>query len=858
MGSAVDRENIRRELTRYREAGWGGVHIIPVYGAKGYEARYLEYLSPAWREMFRFTVEEARRQGMDVDMTLGTGWCLGGPDVSDRQANARVVLKTFPLPAGGRLSQRLPREAIQALMAFAADGRRVDVTDRLAPDGTLSWQAPDGAWTLYALSQRPSGQKVKRAAPGGEGHMLNPFFGEAIRAYLPRFTAAFADPALPRPRAVYHDSYEYQSDWSPDLLAEFQRRRGYRLQDVLPVFFGHAADEQTARIKADYRETLSDLLTDNFVPMWTAWASQRGILTRYQAHGSPGNLLDLYAAADIPETEMFNQDRDPLISKMASSAAHVAGRRLTASETGTWLAEHFTETLGDMKRLVDLLFAAGVNHVVYHGTCYSPDEAAWPGWIFYASTEMNPRNSIWHDVPALNAYIARCQSILQAGQPDNDVALYWPIHDLWHDPQGMVQQLTVHHRAWLRQQPLGDTAQQLWSRGYTFDFISDRQLLQARADGGRLATPGHAYRMLLLPPVEHIPLATMRQILALVRDGVTVVCQNHLPTDVPGWNDLEARRAQLRAMLPAIPAKADGDVREAALGKGVLRVGPLEAALRQSGIGRETMADHAGMLFIRRRQDADVLYFAANQGETPLDGWIELAPPTADVLLMDPMNGHMGRAALQAASAGHVRVYLQLEPGQSIVLRAAGRATQGAQPWKYYRRAADKLVALEGAWQVRFISGGPTLPAPFTAERPGSWTDRSDPEAQRFAGTAVYTLRFDADGPYGGPWLLNLGNVAQSARVRLNGRDCGTLVDSPFCVAIDTLLPRGNVLEVEVTNVSANRIRDLDLRKVKWHEFHDAGLVNAAYRPFNAAGWPPHPSGLLGPVGLWKMEQFQP
>ena len=129
------------------------------------------------------------------------------------------------------------------------------------------------------------------------------------------------------------------------------------------------------------------------------------------AHGSPANLLDLYALADIPETEMFHNDRSKFIAKFASAAAHVANRRLTASETGTWLNEHFTETLAELKTLADDMFLSGVNHVFYHGCCYSPDDAAWPGWLFYAATEMNPRNAIWRDAPALNAYIARCQSV---------------------------------------------------------------------------------------------------------------------------------------------------------------------------------------------------------------------------------------------------------------------------------------------------------------------------------------------------------------------------------------------------------------------------------------------------------------
>ena len=140
-------------------------------------------------------------------------------------------------------------------------------------------------------------------------------------------------------------------------------------------------------MKCDYRETVSDLMAEDTLPLWVKWSHDHGFLTRNEAHGSPGNLLDLYAVADIPETEMFHHDRNKLISKFASSAAHVAGQPLTSSETGTWLEEHFTETLADMKYLLDDLFLSGMNHVFYHGTCYSPDEAGWPGWLFYAATK---------------------------------------------------------------------------------------------------------------------------------------------------------------------------------------------------------------------------------------------------------------------------------------------------------------------------------------------------------------------------------------------------------------------------------------------------------------------------------------
>ncbi len=116
-----------------------------------------------------------------------------------------------------------------------------------------------------------------------------------------------------------------------------------------------------------------------------------------------------------------------------------------------------------------------------HGSCYSPADAKWPGWVFYAATQMNPRNSIWRDVPALNTYITRCQAMLQGGKPDNDVLLYWPSEDSWYSTPELAPQMIVHHVEWLREQAIGTTADMLWQRGYAFDFISDAQVSSHRA-----------------------------------------------------------------------------------------------------------------------------------------------------------------------------------------------------------------------------------------------------------------------------------------------------------------------------------------------------------------------------------------
>jgi hypothetical protein len=155
------------------------------------------------------------------------------------------------------------------------------------------------------------------------------------------------------------------------------------------------------------------------------------------------------------------------------------------------------------------------------------------------------------------------------------------------------------------------------------------------------------------------------------------------------------------------------------------------------------------------------------------------------------------------------------------------------------------------------------LPAPLSITNLASWTEFGDTNTQSFAGTAVYSITFDAPGSVSSlqaapdtlkrehqTYCLDLGDVRQSARVRLNGKDLGTLITPPFRVVADNLKPVGNQLEVAVTSVAANRIRDLDRRGVPWKIFKDINIVNVNYRPFNAADWPLTDSGLLGPVTL--------
>ena len=282
-------------------------------------------------------------------------------------------------------------------------------------------------------------------------------------------------------------------------------------------------------------------------------------------------------------------------------------------------------------------------------------------------------------------------------------------------------------------------------------------------------------------------------------------------------------------------------------------VGPdIEALLAAAGVRRETMTRHPGLQSIRRRHDDGHLYFLVNDGQDAVEGWVEFAAPFRSASVMDAMTGDMGIAACRHVAGQPSQVFLQLAPGASLFVRTfEGQAASGPA-WRY-RQPAGEPFPLTGRWRIDFLEGGPELPPSVETDALGSWTDLGAGDAERFAGTARYQILFDAPPVAADEWWLDLGRVCESARVRLNGDPVGTAIASPFRLRLGTLKPTGNTLEVEVTNLAANRIRDMDRRGLTWRIFHEINFVNKAYKPFDAAEWPVRPSGLLGPVRLLPM-----
>jgi hypothetical protein len=831
MGSAVDNENLTRELTEFAAAGLGGVEITPIYGAKGYEDRFIDFLSPKYVAMLAHTAAEGKRLGIAIDMATGTGWPFGGSFTPAEDAELKIEIK---------------------------DGQ-------FAPRGT--------------------GFKVKRAAPGAAGLVLDPYSPGAIARYLAHFDKALAP--LP-PGAIhghFHDSFEYTANWTPALLEKFKALHGYDLASHMAELTGTGDPDTIARIKSDYREVLAQLHMD-YMHTWGDWVRKNGGVVRNQGHGAPANLLDLYSLADIPETEIFGatpfpipgyrftpgeisyNETQPLINRFASSAAHVTGKPLISSETFTWAREHFHEAPSELKPELDQLFLTGINHVFYHGTAYSPADAPWPGWLFYASTQYNNRNPLWRDLnEGLNAYITRAQSLLQSGQPDADVLVYWPFHDLLHQAGGWERKFSMHGKDWLTDSPTEKLAQQLIEAGSQFDFISDAQLAKLTNAERFVKTPaGAVYRSILIPKTQLIPVETLSRLLDLAQDGATVLFIGGVPSDVPGFPKLAERRAQLATQRNRLKeGRRTADITSGVqfetftVGKGTVEtLSHYPDPSMRSGL--HDAPD--GLRSIRRRLNDGHVFFITNLSDKPFNGlkslrygWKSLDTFDASAAIFDPRTGRTGVVKTEGR---YVR--LQLAPGESIFVRTFAKEKPTGPAWKYIDPIGQPTL-LTGDWRVTFLRGGPNLPPAFTLgnAKLASWTEQS-PAHERFAGTARYELTFDlppAPAGASGDWLLDLGDVRETARVFVNGTEVDLLWSLPFRTRIDAkhLKPGSNTLAIEVTNLASNRIRDLDKRGVKWANFYDANIVNVNYKKMDAANWPVMPSGLLGPVTLTPLKK---
>ncbi len=873
MGSAVDEDGIKKQLTQLAAVGFGGVEIVPIYGAKGFEKNYINYLSPQWMKMLDYSVAQAKALNMGVYISVGTGWPIGGSNVTVQDAASKLIIQKYTLQANEQLRIKIIGDAkqkatISAVMAYKKNGEAINITNKLSDDGTLNY-VPNEDVEIIAAFNGKTLQKVKRAAPGGEGFTIDHFSAAATTNYFKIFDTAFGKSSH-GVKAFFNDSYEvYNADWTSNFFMDFEKRRGYDLRNYLNVFTSKDSTDAVARIKSDYRETISDLMVENFSTVFTNWTNKRNTKSVNQAHGSPGNLLDLYGAFDIPECETFgssafdvrglrrdssdirNVDPDPIMLKFASSAAHAYGKKLTSSETFTWLGEHFKTAWSQCKPELDQVFLSGVNHVFYHGTTYTPADLKFPGWLFYASVNFVPHNSMWKHLNGLNEYIARCQNVLQSGTPnENTLKMYWPVYDVWHNAKGMDMPLKVHDiDEWLHPTAFYKNVKLLQTKGYEVDFVSDKMITST------IIKNTWKNKIIVVPTIERMPFVTLETLFGLAQKGVTIIFEE-LPINTKGFvnspND-KLKRMQMFTTAMLLPNKTN-KLQISKRGNGKIYVGNIQEALININLDGESLTN-LGLKYIKRNNENTETYFISNNSANDIDEKIELNTNAKSIVFTNPLNGETGTVLFENKNQKS-KCRIQLKSGQSLIVTAYTVNKVTGTAWKYIEPAGKPLQLQNAKWSLTFTEGGPHLPKQKTMNKIQPWTSFvEDSTTQSFSGVGTYTTTFITKNKPT-DYLLQLDKLYESARVIINGKDVGLIWSLPFELKIDKKYFKtgNNTISIEVCNLMANRIKNMDTNKELWRNYNEINFVNINYKPFDASNWKVQPSGLGGVVVLQPLK----
>jgi hypothetical protein len=837
FGPAVTKPELQRELEQMKAAGIGGVEIATLYPLAlddpntGFHNQ--PFLSDEHIDAIRFAAATARKLGLRVDITLGSGWPFGGPYIPVTQAAGELRVETVAVPPGTD-SVAVPDistgEQLSAVfLAPVKDGQaslpQAKQTSSIANGRLVFPQPPESAGdAIFFISSR-TGMTVKRPAVGAEGFVLDHYDQNAIETHLhavgDRMMAAFGNHP---PYAVFSDSLEdYGSNWTADLLAQFLVRRRYDLTPYLPALIGDVGS-LTAAVRHDWGRTLTELANERFLAPMHTWTQQHHTLFRSQTYGYPPVTLSSNHYADLPEGEgkaslmMWRQFSDV---RWAASAGHLFGKPVISSETWTWLhSPVFRATPLDLKAEADLHFLQGINQLVGHGWPYSPGEASEPGWRMYAASALNAHNPWSFAMPDLSRYLQRVSFALRQGKPANDVALLLPNDDVWStfsvkanltgplksqagfntvDSNFSIDESLDHSL-------LNVVIPQVLDSGFNLDFI----------DADAIDTVGIPYPVLILPAIERMPLATYKKIEDYARHGGIVIAAHSLPSTAPGLLEAESGGQQIREISRRL------FVASGALGHFIPDDKQLGAMLATFVTPDVTLSPRTARIgFIHRKLPAGDLYFMANTSNQPHHVLATFRSARKHAEWLDPFTGGVSSVENPAS----VDIDLQAYESRLILFTASTTRPETKQPPSTLHAQA-RAVELSKSWKVTFAGANQTIDMPTLH----SWNE--DPSFKYYSGLASYFKTFGLtaqDLNSGFRAVLDFGQgtaieepnplpefsmkayieapVLDAAEVFVNDKRVGFVWHPPYTIDVTKFLSVGtNRLRIVVGNTAINSL----------------------------------------------------
>ncbi|MDR1372260.1 MAG: glycoside hydrolase family 2 [Dysgonamonadaceae bacterium] len=673
----------------------------------------------------------------------------------------------------------------------------LDISDKLN-DGVITWEVPEGEWTIMRTGMTTTGVTNGPASKEGTGLEVDKMNYEHAQYHFDNFIGKILEriPASDRKslKVVVADSYEMGGqNFTDGFLEEFRAKYGYDAVPFLPVLQGFSigSPDISDRFLWDLRRLVADKVAYCYVAGLRDASKKHGLtvwLENYGHWGFPGEFLQYGGQSDEIGGEFWaDGDLGSIECRAASSCAHIYGKKTVSCESFTSGAD-WGRNPTSLKRRGDWSFTEGINKTILHVYIQQPYEDIYPGIDAWFGTEFNRKNTWFSHIDLFIDYLRRCNYMLQQGQNVADVAYF-----IGEDVPKMTG---------VRNPEL--------PKGYSFDYINAEIIIRdLTVKNGMLTLPhGTTYRMLVLPPQETMRPELLEKIGQLVADGAIVA--GNPPTRSPSLQDYPAADEKVSELA----AKIWGD----GTAKGnVFANTSLEDIFTQLGIVPDCEIDTVTpVLYAHRSMEGAEIYFLTNQSTETIEFNPKFRLTGLKPELWDAITGSVRPLPAFEQTGKTTTVPVRLLPQESafIVFKEKGKPTGELSATSIQDNfpAEETIAEFTTSWTVSFnsdeIHRGPARPVTF--ETLTDWTQNADSAIKYYSGAAVYKNTFTVSNLHrfkSSNLFLDLEKVAQMAKVKINGKDAGGVWTYPYRIDISQFVKDGeNTVEVEVVNTWKNRI----------------------------------------------------
>lgn len=757
----------------------------------------------------------------------------------------------------------------------------IDLTDKMQPDGTLNWFPATGKWIVMRFVSRNNGAITRPASFPGLGFEADKFDTIAINAHLDVYVGSLLKKIgkIEKGRAgglkrLHMDSWEMGAqNWTANFRKEFLKRRGYDPLKYYPAYAGSIVGslEESERFLWDLRQTSQELVLENHAEHVKKYARRHNLELSIEPYDmNPTSDLDLGSVADVPMAEFWSKGfgfNSTYSVIEATSIGHVMGKSLIPAEAFTAQGgEGWQQHPGSMKNQGDWAFAAGINRFVYHTfqNQFLPDSLKPGATMGPYGVHWDRSQTWWPMVGAYHDYVTRSQYLLQQGRTVADI--------LYLTPEGSPLVFVPPASAMV-----GDTIGD--RKGYNFDGCSPAQLMKASVKHNQVVFPGGAsYRILVLPVYESMTPALLTKIGELASQGATVV--GSPPLRSPSLVNFPHGDTEVQSLCLKIWGTVSKPTQEMYrnYGKGKLIWGgalsehpdnlypryDVTAKILNSLSLIEDFQSDGPVRYTHRTDEGWDLYFVSNTTDKPISLTAHFRSVKGSPELWNAVTGKISKVDQFVAGQEKTVMPLQLDAYESIFVLFSAEHKWAASA-KKKENTRDQLMRLNGSWDVNFDPkwGGP---AHTVFDTLSDWSKNKNEVIRYYSGIASYHQKFDLAASKlekGSPVYLDLGNVKNMARVKLNGKDLGVVWTAPYSVDISgALKQKNNQLTIEVVNLWPNRLIGDELKPYdgvvndQWPEWllknqpRTSGRYTFTTSQPYKANTPLFESGLLGPVTI--------